>query len=182
MPSGKKIKEFRLKRNLTQKELAAKCGMYESQIRKYELGTANPKLETLKKIADALEINVNQLEWTISDQLTAITEMERMNRGKGYSVLDSFGFNFETQYRRGRISEEEYQRQKKDFVQKETLLNAFNSLNVEGKEKAIEQTKILAKVPEYQKQYPQYIDSVPKKTDSNKSKEIDTSDNNNLND
>lgn len=72
MPSGKKIKEFRLKRNLTQKELAAKCGMYESQIRKYELGTANPKLETLKKIADALEINVNQLEWTISDQLTAI--------------------------------------------------------------------------------------------------------------
>lgn len=37
MPSGKKIKEFRLKRNLTQKELAAKCGMYESQIRKYEL-------------------------------------------------------------------------------------------------------------------------------------------------
>ena len=53
---------------------------------------------------------------------------------------------------------------------------------MEGKEKAIEQTKILAKVPEYQKQYPQYLDSVPKKTDSNKSKEIDTSDNNNLND
>lgn len=179
MPSGKKIKEFRLKRNLTQKELADKCGMYESQIRKYELGTANPKLETLKKIADALEINVNQLELSISEQYPALT-IKRNERGKGFSVIDLL--NFEAKHECGLISEEEYQILKKASAQEETLLNAFNSLNVEGKEKAIEQTKILAKVPEYQKQYPQYLDSVPKKTDSNKAKEIDTSDNNNLND
>lgn len=59
--TGEKIKKYRLKRNLTQKQLAEKCGMYESQIRKYETGKANPKIQTLGKIASALELPVDML-------------------------------------------------------------------------------------------------------------------------
>ena len=54
MPTGNKIKEFRIKKGLTQKELGNLCGMADSAIRRYENGKANPKMETLQKIATAL--------------------------------------------------------------------------------------------------------------------------------
>ena len=57
-----KIRQFRILKGYTQKQLAEKCGMYESQIRKYETGKANPKIETLQKIAKALEIPVSSLK------------------------------------------------------------------------------------------------------------------------
>lgn len=55
------IKKFRKEKKMTQKQLGEKCGMYESQIRKYELGTANPKLDTIKKIADVLNVSMDRL-------------------------------------------------------------------------------------------------------------------------
>ena len=57
-----KIRQFRILKGYTQKQLAEKCGMYESQIRKYETGKANPKIETLQKIAKALEVPVSSLK------------------------------------------------------------------------------------------------------------------------
>lgn len=61
MPTGSRIKEIRKQKGLTQKQLGEKCGMYESQIRKYENGKANPKIETLQKIATALKCNLSDL-------------------------------------------------------------------------------------------------------------------------
>ena len=54
MPTGTKIKEIRKQKGLTQKQLGDLCGMADSAIRRYENGNANPKIETLQKIADAL--------------------------------------------------------------------------------------------------------------------------------
>ena len=48
MPLGLKIKEIRKKRGLTQKQLGALCGIADSNIRKYENGQQNPKIETLR--------------------------------------------------------------------------------------------------------------------------------------
>ena len=48
-------------RGLTQKELGEACGIHEVAIRKYELGKNVPKPEQLRKIADALGVNVNSL-------------------------------------------------------------------------------------------------------------------------
>lgn len=56
MTIGEKIKQVRLSQNMTQKKLAEKCGMADSAIRKYESGKITPKFETVKKIADALNI------------------------------------------------------------------------------------------------------------------------------
>lgn len=61
MRVSENIKRIRLEKNLTQKQLAEKCGMYESQIRRYELGKAIPKIETLQKIAKALDVPVTEL-------------------------------------------------------------------------------------------------------------------------
>ena len=61
MNTGKKIKLIRTFRGLTQKELGEACGIHEVAIRKYELGKNIPKPEQLRKIAKALNVNVNAL-------------------------------------------------------------------------------------------------------------------------
>ena len=61
MNTGKKIKLIRTFRGLTQKELGEACGIHEVAIRKYELGKNLPKTEQLRKIAEALNVNVNSL-------------------------------------------------------------------------------------------------------------------------
>lgn len=61
MTTGEKIKKFRKDKGLTQKKLGELCSIDEANIRKYELGKANPKIETLSKIANALNIPVNYL-------------------------------------------------------------------------------------------------------------------------
>lgn len=71
MTVAENIKKFRKERKMTQKQLGEKCGMYESQIRKYELGTANPKIETIKKIADVLNVSIDRLT---GDSVSGIIE------------------------------------------------------------------------------------------------------------
>ena len=54
---GKSIRERRLRRGLTQRELSeAICGISESALRCYELGERRPKLDTLERIAKALDV------------------------------------------------------------------------------------------------------------------------------
>lgn len=59
MTTAKTIKKFRKEKGLTQKQLGELCvpRIAESTIRKYELGILNPKIETIEKIATALEID-----------------------------------------------------------------------------------------------------------------------------
>lgn len=61
MTTGEKIRYLRKQKNLTQKEVAARCGMADSAIRKYESGKITPKLDTIQRIADALEVSPNAL-------------------------------------------------------------------------------------------------------------------------
>ena len=76
MAIGLKIKEFRKKRGLTQKQLGDRCGIADSNIRKYENGQQNPKIETLRKIADALNAIVieNNGEFDLMDEQQTIVK------------------------------------------------------------------------------------------------------------
>lgn len=56
MKIGEKMRSLRKSKGITQKELAKLCGLNEVTIRSYELGKFNPKIETVQKIADALEV------------------------------------------------------------------------------------------------------------------------------
>lgn len=62
MTIGENIKHFRKEKGLTQKELGNLCGINEVQIRRYELGGSNPKLETIQKIATALGVEPYALD------------------------------------------------------------------------------------------------------------------------
>lgn len=74
MNTGELIRFYRKKNKLTQSELAEKCGTSSAMIRQYELGKRKPKIETLDKLAFALNTNISDLstfsieEWKKTDE------------------------------------------------------------------------------------------------------------------
>lgn len=62
MTVGENIRRIRKAKGFTQKELASACNINEVQIRQYELEKANPKIETIIKVANALQVPVSQIK------------------------------------------------------------------------------------------------------------------------
>ncbi|PGH85794.1 transcriptional regulator [Bacillus thuringiensis] len=58
---GSYIKELRKGKKLTQKQLAELSQISESMVSKIELGVKSTKVETLKKIANALSTTMDDL-------------------------------------------------------------------------------------------------------------------------
>lgn len=56
-----KIKEIRLEKGYTQKQLADMVKVSRQQINSWENGTRNPKLPAIKKLAEALECEISDL-------------------------------------------------------------------------------------------------------------------------
>ncbi len=61
-----KIIKIRNKKGVTQKELAQKVGMTQSAIARFESQANSPKLDTVMKIAEALEITIGIEEEIVS--------------------------------------------------------------------------------------------------------------------
>jgi transcriptional regulator with XRE-family HTH domain len=61
MTVGKRIQKIRKEKGLTQKELGAKLGVSASMIGQYENDLRKPKMETIRKIATALNVDESAL-------------------------------------------------------------------------------------------------------------------------
>lgn len=61
MTTGQYIKRARQKAGMTQAQLAEKLGIPYQSIGQWERDVRNPKLDTLKRIADALNISIQEL-------------------------------------------------------------------------------------------------------------------------
>ena len=55
------LKEIRLARGMTQEQLANICGLEQSRIARYESGKREPDLDTLRKLAEALDCTLDEL-------------------------------------------------------------------------------------------------------------------------
>ena len=81
MTVGENIRKIRKEKGLTQKQLGKLCQMNEVQIRQYELGKANPKIETVDKIASALGVNiVDIMERFTMEQYKTTSEYQRLEK------------------------------------------------------------------------------------------------------
>lgn len=58
---GKKIKEIRLSKKISQTEIAYRCGFDKSNYNTIEAGKRNPTITSLIKIAKALDVNLIDL-------------------------------------------------------------------------------------------------------------------------
>ena len=61
MSLGKRLKEVRQKRKLTQIEVMKKTGINNKTLSGYENGVSNPDFESLKKLANLYKVSIDQL-------------------------------------------------------------------------------------------------------------------------
>lgn len=64
------LKDARLKKNLSQKEVAEKIGVAKSTYSLYESGNREPNVDTIKKIADVLDVSADKLLGLETDTIT----------------------------------------------------------------------------------------------------------------
>ena len=81
---GDNIRRFRKERGTTQKKLGELCGIAEPNIRKYENGKQNPKLETIEKIASALGVTAFDLMGI------EYFDLKNPDAGRQYAEYDGF--------------------------------------------------------------------------------------------
>ncbi len=129
MPSGKQIKEIRKKQGLTQVELGKRCGIADANLRKYENGQQNPKLETLQKIALALNVSVSEL-------LDMKVDTEKIPVFADSVTYEAIQLE---------------SKEKRLLKYSQQLLLLCEQLNEAGQEQLIEHAKLLLKIKEYQK-------------------------------
>lgn len=58
---GKRIKELRKQRNLTQEELSEKLGVFQKQIGNIETGTTFTTMANLTKLAEVFDVDIKDL-------------------------------------------------------------------------------------------------------------------------
>lgn len=82
---GIRIKNARLTVGITQAELARRLGVTPQAISQYERGEKKPKIETIKKIADALGVSWFQLSHL--DDLVATSEERVLDKEEVYQSI-----------------------------------------------------------------------------------------------
>lgn len=58
---ARRLKQCRIEKGLTQREVAIYCDITEKAYQNYELMTREPKLEVLLKIADVFHVSIDYL-------------------------------------------------------------------------------------------------------------------------
>ncbi len=58
---GDRLKDLRIRRALTQQELAEKAGISQNTLNRIELNKAEPHMSTLRKLARALNVDPSEL-------------------------------------------------------------------------------------------------------------------------
>lgn len=132
------LRKTRKEQGISQKELAAKLGVSQPSYAQYENGKRNPKMETIYKIADALEVPVSVL-CTDEKDTTLIIDMFSSTSNK---IPEKY---YKTLYKSPRNSD------RTKFKCLQTIDNLLDQLNSKGQNKAMEQVEMLTKIPEYQK-------------------------------
>lgn len=152
--TGKKIREARIQKGITQKKLANLCGMYDSQIRKYESGKVEPKIETLQKIADALEVSLSF--FLDEDYVTALKkgndEANSLLLKNFYEAAELDNEERELAFKNLMRNQDLISEMRKDNDRELSLINSFQLLNTVGKDKAITYVEDLTKIPEYKRE------------------------------
>lgn len=143
--TGELIRTYRKQRNLTQAELAKKCGTSAAMIRQYELGKRNPKIETLVKISDALDVSYKMLVTNnlIFDAVPANCKindiLKKADNGESLTSEESALLRSHINFGMKRASE--VFGEVADKLQEMYLLAPYNQLTAENKQKVISYTK-----------------------------------------
>ena len=88
MTIGENIRRIRKERGLTLKQLGDMVGVNEAYIRAYESGKRNPKIQSLQAIADALAVNIEVLNNSSFDSITAMHRLFQVFRQYSGTLME----------------------------------------------------------------------------------------------
>lgn len=158
---GNCIRNFRQAREMTQDELGQKLGISKAMVSAYETGKRNPKISTLNRIAEALQISLDEL---VSNDSTKYirTEVQPDNPN-----MVKFVFWDDPDVPEPLPDEDWYASDDEDFVPNADLSTIsthkysqvidvsldeqYNLLNSEGQRKVCEYIRDLLSIPAYQR-------------------------------
>lgn len=157
MSIGENIKRIRKKQGLTQKELGERLGgISQQQIGQWETGKANPKIETIQKIAQALDVSLYELFIVKVDDTMNGIDLSLIDNPKD---IEKYLFSIVPHLKEQAQREHEDIEKAEKLIESEQLENEnikilvdnYLKLNGLGQNKAIEQVELLTKIPEYKK-------------------------------
>jgi len=90
----KNIKKFREQKNITQSELAEKLNVTRQAVSNWETGKTQPDIDTLHKIADMLEISIDELIYgnkrtnhVVHNHIHNTNVTQSIGRGVGFGAV-----------------------------------------------------------------------------------------------
>lgn len=100
-----KLAQIRKEKGLSQQALADAIGLHVNQIKRYESGSSQPSLETLKKISKALRVSIDSLVFDDSEigpddalrlQFEAVSRMPKAEQDIILELLEGMIIKYET--------------------------------------------------------------------------------------
>lgn len=138
MTFSENLKQIRINKGFSQKEIAERLGVSQPSYAQYENGKRNPKLETVRKIADALGVYISDL----------IVDWKQYGSSEyAQDIINDITQDVISSAEEAVFSGKEVMRDLKETF----IISDFRKLNKEGQDKAIEQVELLTKIPEYRK-------------------------------
>lgn len=123
--------------NLTQKKLAEETGLDLQDIKNIENGTVTPTIDVMRAIARALHCSLAEIFLAVYDEPVALEALRGIQLAD--SVVNPWNTIDGTTFLVGMDE------------QKIRLLEAYDSMNTEGQQTAVERIEELAQIPKYQK-------------------------------
>jgi len=80
MTVGEKIKQIRKDKGLTQDDLAKKLGISRAAMGQFEKESSHPRIRTLQKIADALDVPVYEFSFNEGERIRTIRESKGLSQ------------------------------------------------------------------------------------------------------
>ena len=164
MTTGQRIKEARKNAGMTQIELAQKLNIPFQSVSQWERDVRKPKVETLRRIANALGIQPWELDENASDmadiafsiaKLVALRKIIDENDNISVAMLKAAISEIYTDadddgaiISLSKVFRRLYTIEETSDVAAE-LLGLFNQLNPDGQQKAVERVEELTEVPRY---------------------------------
>ena len=90
---GEKIKSYRENKNMTQNEIADILGVKSATVSKYESGTLEPNIESLRKLAEIFEISIDELIKEENFDVSKINILEVLREQKNMNLKGNLYHN-----------------------------------------------------------------------------------------
>lgn len=143
MNIGERIRKIRIEKGMTQKEIAEKCGINDANIRKYESGRQNPKIDTIEKIAKALDVEISELLFEKSEIIEQLKNLLNTN------AIETIKTTFNFKSRDALNTAISLENTVIEDNRRNDTISKYDSLNDTGKQKANEYITDLSEQEKY---------------------------------